>query len=82
VTLAALESPHIMVIIFAGIGGLIAIVAIMFGTLKSVVDARTRERTRSEIAAYVAEGSMTADEGERILRAGGTADPGERNAKC
>lgn len=31
---------------------------------------RARERSRRELAAYVAEGSMTADEAERILHAG------------
>ncbi len=30
----------------------------------------SRERTKREIAAYVAEGSMTPEQGERILRAG------------
>ena len=28
---------------------------------------RSKERTRREVAAQVAEGSMTADEGERLL---------------
>lgn len=68
-TLAALESSEIMLIVFAGIGGAIAIVGITFGTIKSVIQSRQRERSRSEIAAYIAEGSMTADEGERILKA-------------
>ena len=64
-----MDSEVVMLISFAGIGGLIAIVGISFGTLKSILQNRARERTRSEIAAYVAEGSMTADEGERILKA-------------
>lgn len=36
-----------------------------------VLSARAKERSRRELAAYVAEGSMTADEAERILCAGG-----------
>lgn len=33
-----------------------------------------RERTRREVAAYVAEGSMTPEQGERLLRAGAEKD--------
>ncbi len=29
----------------------------------------TRERTRREVAAYIAEGSLTPEQGERLLRA-------------
>ena len=48
----------------------IPIIAIVGGTLKLILVERGQQRTRQEIAAYVAEGSMTADEGERLLRAG------------
>lgn len=51
-------------------GGAIAIVAILFGTIKSMVIAGHRERSRREIAAYIAEGSMTPEHGERVLKAG------------
>lgn len=52
---------------FALAGGfLIAIIAMAFGYFKT----RQREQTRREIAAYVAEGSMTSEEGERLLKAG------------
>jgi len=52
---------------FALAGGfLIAIIGMGFGYFKS----RQREQTRREIAAYVAEGTMTTDEGERLLKAG------------
>ncbi|MEO1128992.1 MAG: hypothetical protein AAFX05_04695 [Planctomycetota bacterium] len=49
--------------------GLIAIVAIVFGTVKETIKVRARERTRREIAAYIAEGSMTPEQGERLMRA-------------
>lgn len=53
------------------IGGIvIALVAIIFSFVRSMVIGTTREQSRREIAAYVAEGSMTADEGERLIRAG------------
>jgi hypothetical protein len=56
------------------IGGAIAIVAIVFGTIASAVTsvstARERERTRREIAAYVAEGTIDADKAIEMLKVG------------
>lgn len=34
------------------------------------IRAASRERTKREIAAYIAEGSMTPEQGDRILRSG------------
>jgi hypothetical protein len=56
--------------LFWMIAGLIAIVAITFGTLTAMVKSIVRERTRREIAAYIAEGSMTPEQGERLMAAG------------
>ena len=56
------------------IGGVIAIVAIVCGSACSMHKTRARERSRSEIAAYIAEGSMTPEEGERLMKAGDDAD--------
>lgn len=49
------------------------------------VKAKHREQTRREIAAYIAEGSMTPDQGEQLMRAGEPAPetstaPARRNA--
>ena len=57
---------------FLAVGGglLVAIVAIVFGTISSVMRTEKVERSRREIAAYIAEGSMTPEEGERLLKAG------------
>ena len=52
-----------------GIGGLIAIVAIVFGSIKRIAINNEREKTRREIAAYIAEGSMTPEDGARLLSA-------------
>ncbi len=62
----------------------IVIAAIVFGTTmctivvgmainawRKVSETRSREESRREVAAYVAEGSITPIEAERILRAGG-----------
>jgi hypothetical protein len=51
------------------IGGAIAIIAIVFGAIKRIAISGNREKSRREIAAYVAEGSMTPDDGERLLKA-------------
>jgi hypothetical protein len=53
-------------LIFAGVG----VVGIVFGTLTGMVKAVARERTRREIAAYIAEGSMSPEQGERLMGAG------------
>lgn len=49
--------------------GAIAIISIVFGAVKSMVNSSHRERTRREIAAYIAEGSMTPEQGERLMKA-------------
>lgn len=54
-----------MILIFG-----IPIVGIVMGSLVTIMRIRAKERTRQEVAAYVAEGSMSAEEGERLLRAG------------
>lgn len=49
---------------------LVALTAILSGCVKSVVRSVSRERTRRDIAAYIAEGSMTPEQGEKLLSAG------------
>lgn len=54
----------------AMIGGLfIAIIAILTGFIRAMYRERVRATTQREIAAYVAEGSVTPQEGERLMRA-------------
>jgi hypothetical protein len=57
-------------VLFLLVGGTIAVVAIIAGSIKSVVRSVTRERTRREIAAYIAEGSINPEQGERLMAAG------------
>ncbi len=52
------------------IGGVIAIVAIISCSVTKVAVSRSRERTRREIAAYVAEGSIDPDKGVEMMNAG------------
>jgi hypothetical protein len=46
-----------------------AILGMILKTLTTVVTTASRERSRREIAAYVAEGSISPDQGERLIRA-------------
>lgn len=49
-------------------GTFITVVAI--SKISSTIKAVSRERTRREIAAYIAEGTMSPEQGERLMRAG------------
>lgn len=61
-------------------GVLIALVSIILRGVHRMVHTFQRERTRREIAAYVAEGSIPPEEGERLMRAAGT--DGDAKGKC
>jgi len=58
------------------IGGGIAIVAIVSGSVTSIVVNRSREHTKREIAAYVAEGSIDPEKAVEMLKAGAKKDDG------
>ena len=75
------DSNNFVPFIIFGVGGMIAIVSIVFTTMKGMLLGRAKERTRQEIAAYVAEGSMSASEGERLVEAGEPID-GKPRAKA
>jgi len=49
-------------------GGIIFVVGIK--SFASVLRTFARERTRREIAAFIAEGSMSPEQGERLMKAG------------
>ncbi len=70
-TLATEIAPgDVIPIIAIGGGILVALTAIIGGVLHGILRTRAREQSRREIAAYIAEGSMTPDDAERILEAG------------
>jgi len=60
--------------LFLVVAGIITVCAILCGSACSIIKTRSRERTRSEIAAYIAEGSMSPEDGERLMRAGEDED--------
>ena len=49
---------------------IIAIIAIVFGAATKIIVGRSREQTKREIAAYVAEGSIDPDKAVAMLNAG------------
>ena len=49
------------------------LLGMLIKSITSVFTTASRERTKREIAAYVAEGSMTPEQAERILKAGDRA---------
>ncbi|MBX3322186.1 MAG: hypothetical protein KF757_04270 [Phycisphaeraceae bacterium] len=56
---------------FAVVGGAVFVVWIIMATVQGMVKRSAIEQSRREIAAYVAEGSMTPADAERLL----TAEP-------
>lgn len=52
----------------------IALTAIVGGYLTRIITTVARERSRREIAAYIAEGTMTPEQGERLMRAANPED--------
>ena len=68
-TLADIPSEAIP--LAAIIGGItVALVAIITGGITGAAKVKAREQTRREVAAYVAEGSITPEEAEKILKGG------------
>ena len=60
-----------MVVLFAG-GFTVAIVAIVTEAIRKILQTRAREESRREIAAYVAEGSISPDDAAKLLAGGGS----------
>lgn len=63
--LAQIHHNDMVPIIAISVGGGIAILAIVLGITHNIVINANREKSRREIAAYIAEGSMTPEEGDR-----------------
>lgn len=59
----------------AVVGGItLAALSIIMGVVRSTALTKQREQTKREVAAYIAEGSMTPEQGERIINCGGKAE--------
>lgn len=60
------DSP-MFVLIIVGMASVVAIIGIIAGSAASTSRTREREQTKRELAAYVAEGSMSGDQAVAIL---------------
>lgn len=69
-----------MAMVLASIGGVIAIVAIITSSIEKVRIAKAKEESRREIAAYIAEGSISPEDGRRLIEAGGSLADKVRDA--
>lgn len=72
-TLANIDAQMIPIVAIAG-GLLVAIVAVIGKAIGGIHRTRQREESRREIAAYIAEGSMTPEDGMELLRTGAKDD--------
>lgn len=73
-----LDSGSFKQLLIFGVGGTIAVVAIVFTTMKNVLVNRSREQTKRELAAYVAEGTLDPDKAIAMLN----AKPGSDDDSC
>ncbi|MBL4698047.1 MAG: hypothetical protein JKX70_04350 [Phycisphaerales bacterium] len=72
------NNPGLLIPIIAiGGGFLVAIIAIVFGALQRISVNTERQKSLREIAAYIAEGSMTPEQGEKLL-----ASTKQNNGSC
>ncbi len=56
---------HVVAIVI----GVCFVVAILLKSLTTIVTHQSHEKSRREIAAYIAEGTLTPEQGERLLKA-------------
>ncbi|MHC4106669.1 MAG: hypothetical protein ACYSTY_01150 [Planctomycetota bacterium] len=68
---------HMYVVVFLLIGLCVVLNAII-RAITAIFTTQAVERSRREIAAYIAEGSITPEQGERLMR----ADAGHRRPRC
>ncbi len=68
-TLASFDN-EVLPIVFVALLGAIILTAIVFSNIRKVFETRAKETTRREIAAYVAEGSISPDDARKLLATG------------
>ncbi len=58
-----------MYVVVVSVIGVVLLLGSLIRAVTSVLTTSAREKSRREIAAYIAEGSITAEQGERLIRA-------------
>lgn len=56
--------------LFLVLGFVLLVLLVIMSTVTKVLTTIASERTKRDIAAYIAEGAMTPEQGERLVRAG------------
>ncbi len=59
------------IMIMFGCGMVVLLAMVVADVVRKTAERREFEMSRREIAAYIAEGSMTPEQGERLLQVGG-----------
>ena len=72
-----LLADHMYVVVIAVIS-LAVLANSLIRAVTTIVDTQAKERSRREIAAYVAEGSLSPEQGERLVRADVSGDARRR----
>ncbi len=73
-----LLDEHMYVVVVLVIGAVV-LLGSLIRAVTAVLTTNSREKSRREIAAYIAEGSITPEQGERLIRADISAE-GRRRA--
>lgn len=68
-TLAGIDSEIIPIILIVTIGAVL-LTLIVFSSFRKIFETRAKETTRREIAAYVAEGSISPEDARKLLASG------------
>ncbi len=70
------DNPGTIIALITSVSGMVLIGSVISMIARArVKNVREREQTKRELAAYIAEGSLTAADAERILAGGPPAQP-------
>ena len=72
--LAQIQNDDVFPLIVISIGCGVVVIWMVLTMITTLATRSQTEKSRREIAAYIAEGSMTPEEGERLLKAGKEKD--------
>jgi hypothetical protein len=73
-TTLALNDETVTMIVGVSVVGGVIVICTLAGAIRRIITTRERETTTRELAAYIAEGSITPDVAERLINARAKAD--------